>query len=141
MVELQKLGEEAFRVDAQEVIEQFKYATMLPQMSEFINRAHLEKHTLNQIVSLLEKELELNGLEASDDWTINTVRQQASKLNPQKPKPTCHHCKKPLHPLVTFEIIVVTSNERKFKPKTTQIVPATGMTTTVIKLHQHDFQY
>ena len=47
-------------------------------------------------MSHLEKDLELNGLEAPDEMQINTV-QQASQQNSEKPKPTCHHCKKPGH--------------------------------------------
>ena len=48
-----------------------------------------------QIVSHLEKELELNGLEAPDELQINTVTQHATQQNPEKPKPIFHHCKKP----------------------------------------------
>ena len=42
-------------------------------------------------------ELKLNGLEAPDEMQIKTVTQQATKPNPEKPKPICHHCKKPGH--------------------------------------------
>ena len=48
-------------------------------------------------MSHLERELELNGLEAPDEMQINTVTQQASKPNREKTKPTCHHCKKQGH--------------------------------------------
>ena len=48
-------------------------------------------------MSLLEKELELNGLEAPDEMPINTVTQQAPQQNSGKPKPACHHCKKQNH--------------------------------------------
>ena len=48
-------------------------------------------------MSLLASELELNGLEASDELQINTVTQQPTQQNPEKPKPICHHCKKPGH--------------------------------------------
>ena len=61
------------------------------------NEAHLENSPCEQIVSDFEKELELNGLEAPDELQINTVTQHAAKLNPEKPKPTCHHCKEPGH--------------------------------------------
>ena len=44
-------------------------------------------------MSHLEKELELNGSEAADKVPKNTVTQQASQQNSEKPKPTCHHCK------------------------------------------------
>ena len=46
-------------------------------------------------MSHLERELELNGLEAPDEMPINTVTQEAPQQNSEKPKPTCHHCKKP----------------------------------------------
>ena len=61
------------------------------------NPAHLENGTYEQIVSHLEREFELNGVEAPDEMKINTVTQQASQQNSEKPKPTCHHCKKPGH--------------------------------------------
>ena len=45
----------------------------------------------------LERELELNGLEAPDEMPINTVTQQAPQQNSNKHKPTSHHCKKTGH--------------------------------------------
>ena len=48
-------------------------------------------------MSHLEGELKLNGLESPDEMQINTVTQQASQQNSEKPKPTCRHCKKPDH--------------------------------------------
>ena len=48
-------------------------------------------------MSHLERELELNGLEAPDEMQLNTVMQQDTQQNPEKPKPTCHHCNKPGH--------------------------------------------
>ena len=95
--ELQKLAEDAFVVAAQAIIEQFIYAKMPPQLKKSINQAHLENGTYEQIVSHLERELELNGLEAPDEMPINTVTQQAPQQNSNKPRPTCHHCKKPGH--------------------------------------------
>ena len=55
---------------------------------------HLENGTYEPILSHLEKELELNGLEAPDEMQKDTVTQQASQQNSGKSKPTCHHCKK-----------------------------------------------
>ena len=71
--ELQKLAKDAFGVAAQAIIEQFIYAKMHPHLKKAINQAHLEKGTYEQIVWHLERELELNGLEAPDDMPINTV--------------------------------------------------------------------
>ena len=62
-----------------------------------IIEAKLENGTYEQIVSLIEKELELNGLEAPDELQINTVTQQATQQNSEKSKPNFHHCKKPSH--------------------------------------------
>ena len=70
---------------------------MPPHLKKSINQAHLENGTNEQIVSHLERELELNGLEAPDEMSINTVTQQAPQQNSKKPRPTCHHCKKPSH--------------------------------------------
>ena len=95
--ELQKLARDAFRVAAQTIIEQFVYAKMPPHLKKSINQAHLENGTYEQIVSHLERELELNGLQAPDEMPINTVTQQTPQQNTNKPRPTCHHCKKPGH--------------------------------------------
>ena len=95
--ELQKLAKHAFGVAAQAIIEQFIYAKMPPHLKKSINQAHLENGTYEQIVSHLERELELNGLEAPDEIQLNTVIQQDTQQNSEKPKPTCHHCKKPGH--------------------------------------------
>ena len=95
--ELQKLAKDAFRVAAQAIIEQFIYAKMSPHLKKSINQAHLENGTYEQIVSHLERELELNGLEAPDEMQLNTVMQPDAQQNSEKPKPTCHHCKKPGH--------------------------------------------
>ena len=95
--ELQKLAKDAFGVAAQAIIEQFIYAKMPPHLKKTINQAHLENGTYEQIVSHLERELELNGLEAPDEMQLNAVMQQYTRQNTGKPKPTCHHCKKPGH--------------------------------------------
>ena len=95
--ELQKLAKDAFGVAAQAIIEQFIYAKMPPHLKKSINQADLENGTYEQIVWHLESELELNGLEAPDEMQLNTVMQQNTQQNSEKPKPTCHHCKKPGH--------------------------------------------
>ena len=95
--ELQKLAKDAFGAAAQAIIEQLIYAKMLPHLKKPINQAHLENGTYEQLVSQLERELELNVLKASDELPINTVTQQAPQQNSNKPRPTCHHCKKPGH--------------------------------------------
>ena len=95
--ELQKLAKDAFGTAAHAILEQFIYAKMPPHLKKSINQAHLENGTYEQIVTHLERELELNGLEAPDELPINNVSQQLTNTNADRPKPTCHHCKKPVH--------------------------------------------
>ena len=92
--ELQKLAKDAFGGAAQAIIEQFIYAKMPPHLKKSLNQAPLENGTYEQIVSHLQRELELNGLETPNEMPINTLTQQAPQQNSDKPKPTCHHCKK-----------------------------------------------
>ena len=92
--ELQKLAKDAFAIAAQAIIEQFIYAIMPPHLKKSTNQAYLENGTHEQIVSHLEKVLELNSLEAPDKLQLNTVTQQATQQNPEH-EPNCHHCKKP----------------------------------------------
>ena len=70
---LQKVAKDAFGVDAQAIIEQFIYAKMPPHLKNLINHAHLENGTYEQIVTHLERELELNKLEYPTESQINTV--------------------------------------------------------------------
>ena len=96
--ELQKLAKYAFGIASHAIIEQFIYAKMPPHLKNSINQAHLENGMYEQIVVRdLERELELNGLEAPDELPINNVSQQPTNTNADRPKPTCHHCKKPGH--------------------------------------------
>ena len=71
--ELQKMAKDAFGVDAQAIIEQFIYAKMPPHLKKSINQAHLENGTCEQIVTHLERELELNSLEYPNETQMNTV--------------------------------------------------------------------
>ena len=71
--ELQKFAKDAFGVAAQAIIHQFIYAKMPPHLKKSINQAHLENGTYEQIVTHLERELELNSLEYPDETQMNTV--------------------------------------------------------------------
>ena len=122
--ELQKLAKEAFGVAAQAIIEQFIYAKKPPHLKKSINQVHLENGTYEQIVSHLGRELELNGLEAPDEIPINTLTQQAPQQHPEKPKSTCHRCKKKQ---VTIKTNAVNPNEKKTKHEIIRIVPTITM--------------
>ena len=95
--ELKKLAKNAFEIAAHAIIEKFIYTKLPPHLEKSINQAHLENGAYEQIVTHLERELELNGLEAPDELPINNVNQQPRNTNADRPKPTCHHCKKPKH--------------------------------------------
>ena len=71
--ELQKLAKDAFGVAAQAIIDQFIYAKMPPHLKKSINQAHLENGTYEQIVTHLERDIELNSLEYPDETQMNTV--------------------------------------------------------------------
>ena len=73
LYELQKLAKDALGVAAQAIIDQFIYAKMPPHLKKSKNQAHLENGTYEQIVTRLEKELELNSLEYPDETQMNTV--------------------------------------------------------------------
>ena len=92
--ELQKMAKDAFGIAVHAINEQFINAKMPPHLKKSKNRAHFENGTYEQIVSHLEREIELNGLEAHDELPINNVNQQPTKTNADRPEPTCHHCKK-----------------------------------------------
>ena len=89
--ELQKPAKDAFGIAAHAISEQFIYAKMPPHLKKSINQAHLDNGTYEQIVTHLERELELNGLEAPDELLMNTVSQHATNTNADRPKPTCQH--------------------------------------------------
>ena len=93
--ELQKLAKDAFGFAAHAIIEQFIFAKMLPHLMKAMNQAHLENGTYEQIVTHLERELELNSLEDPDELQINTVSHNTANANADRTKPTCHYCKKP----------------------------------------------
>ena len=95
--ELQKLAKDAFGIAAHAIIEQFIYVKMSPQLKTSINQAPLENGTYEQIVTHLERELELNGLEAPDELQIKTVSHNTVNANADRTKPTCHYCRKPGH--------------------------------------------
>ena len=70
---LQKWAKDAFGTAAHAIIDQFIYAKMTQHLKKTINQAHLENGMYEQIVTHLERELELNSLEYPDETQMNTV--------------------------------------------------------------------
>ena len=91
--EFQKQAKDAFGIAAHTIIEQFIYAKMPPHLRKSINHANLENGTYEHIVTHLERELEMNGLEAPDELQIKTVSQNTINVNADRTKPTCYYCK------------------------------------------------
>ena len=87
------MAKNASGIAAHAIIEQFMHAKMPPHLKKSLNKAHLENGTYKQIVIHLEKELEQKDFEAPDEIQINTVSQQPTNTNADRPKPTCLHCK------------------------------------------------
>ena len=71
--ELNECAERAFGDNAQHMIDNLLYAKLLPHLKRSLKLAYLESGTKDQIVALLEKELELNGLEKDGELTIPTM--------------------------------------------------------------------
>ena len=64
--EVQESAEKIFGDNAHRMIENLLYAKMPPHLKKSINQAYLENGSYDQIVKHLEKEMELNGLEADE---------------------------------------------------------------------------
>ena len=124
--ENQRLAKNASGVAAHAIIEQIIYAKMPPHLKKSFNEAHLKNGTYEQIVSYLEKELELNGFEAPDELQVNTLTQKATQQTPKNPNQLATTAKSP----VTIKTSAVNSNEKKTTPETTRIV----LTITTVKI-------
>ena len=84
--ELQESAEKAFGENAHQMIENLLYAKMPPHLKKSINQAYLENGTYDQIVKHLEREMELNGLEADESlvktqMTVTKKEQTTEKTN------------------------------------------------------------
>ena len=82
------------------MIDSLLYAKLPPKMKRSVNMARLENGTYEEIVAHLERELELNALEESDDLPIATMASASTSnnnllsngINTNKDA-QCSHCK------------------------------------------------
>ena len=103
--ELNQGAEKAFGENAQAMIESLLYAKLPPKLKRSVNMARLENATYEEIVTHLERELELNGLEEGDDIPVPTMSTAPTATRPGTgllssgidPNITCNYCKKPGH--------------------------------------------
>ena len=93
---LQNLVKDKFGVAAPAIIQQFIFVKKSAHLKNFINQAHLQNGTYDQIVLHLEKRSTTKRFGSSGRNGKNAaVTQEATKPNPVKPRTTGHLCKKP----------------------------------------------
>ena len=100
--ELNQGAEKAFGDNAQKMIDSLLYAKLPPKLKRSVNMARLENGSYDEIVAHLERELELNALEESDDLPIASMTSSVGKTktvpsNVQMSDITCNYCKEKGH--------------------------------------------
>ena len=103
--ELNQGAEKAFGEHAQAMIDSLLYAKLPPKLKRSVNMTRLENAAYEEIVTHLERELELNGLEEGDDIHVPTMSTAPTATRPGTgllssgidPNITCNYCKKPGH--------------------------------------------
>ena len=73
LVELNQGVEKVFGENAKSMIDSLLYAKLPPKLKRSVNMARLENGTYEEIVAHLERELELNALEESNDLPRATM--------------------------------------------------------------------
>ena len=89
----------------QAMIDSLLYAKLPPELKSSVKMARLENATCEEIVTHLERELELKGLEEGDDIYGPTMSTATTATRPGTgllssgidPNVTCNYCKKPGH--------------------------------------------
>ena len=79
--ELNQGAEKAFGENAKSMIDSLLYAKLPPKLKRSVNVARLENGTYEEIVAHLERELELNALEESDDLPMATMASASTSHN------------------------------------------------------------
>ena len=79
--EMNQGAEKAFGENAKNMIDSLLYAKLPPKLKRSVNMARLENGTYEEIVAHLERELELNALEESDDLPIATMASASTSNN------------------------------------------------------------
>ena len=79
--ELNQGAEKAFGKNAKSMIDSLLYAKLPPKLKRSVNMARLENGTYEEIVAHLERELELNALEESDDLPMATMASASTSNN------------------------------------------------------------
>ena len=109
--ELNQGAEKAFGEHAQAMIDSLFYAKLPPKLKRSVNMARLENATYEEIVTHLERELELNGLEEGDD-----IHVPQCPLPPQQPDRELVS----FHPASTRISLVTTAKSRDMSKMTAE---------------------
>ena len=100
--ELNQGAETVFGENAHAMIGSLLYAKLPPKLKRSVNMDRLENATYEEMVTHLERELELNGLEEGDDIPVPTMSTAPTATRPGTgllsseidPGITCNYCKK-----------------------------------------------
>ena len=115
--ELNQGAEKAFGDNAQKMIHSLLYAKLPPKRKRSVNMARLENGSYDEIVAHLERGLELNSLEESDDLPMASMTSSTSKTKtvPSKSQMsniTCNYCKEKGHMVKNCEKLKKKKRER-----------------------------
>ena len=125
--ELNQGAEKAFGEHAQAMIDSLLYAKLPPKLKRSVIMARLENATYDEIVTHLERELELDGLEEGDDIHVPTMSTAPTATRPGTgllssgidPNVTCNYCKNRAMSKMTAK----NSSERRNKSATAGRIP------------------
>ena len=101
--ELSQGAEKSFGDHAQKMIDSLLYANLPPKLKRSVNMARLENGSYDEIVAHLERELELNALEESDDLPMATMTSSSTKPKTPLSDITCNYCKEKSHMVKDWE--------------------------------------
>ena len=122
--ELNQGAEKACGDHAQKMFDSFVYTKQPPELELLVNMARLENGSYDEVVAHLERQLELNALEESDDSPIATMKSSTSKpktplSNRQTADIVCNYCKEKGHMVKDYEKL--TTKRRKMPNKANRL--------------------
>ena len=123
--ELNQGAEKAFIDNAQKMIDSPLYAKLPPKLKRSVNMARLENGSYDEIVAHLERELELNALEESDDlpmasMTSSTTKAKTVPSNVQMSDIRCNYCKEKVYMVKDCEKLKKEKEKSAQQGKSTQ---------------------